>query len=276
MTSIIPSVSQANALNGRVRLLNTWTGRLALPRRRRPHDRGRGQARRRDRRGRPAPAVPGTAGSGRPVRADRRDVRRATDQAPGPALRREQGRGLRRDRPGAPAGRLRPRAHAVLRPRPADRILVRAVLLLQCPDRPGIVAGVGAFVAEAGGNIIEADQHSDPVAGLFLQRIEFDVDATPAHLAPAFAPLAEQYAMHWEVYDLAAQASVALLASRQGHCLADLLVRFELGEMPARALFVASNHDTQHATAERFGLPFYSLPVRGDDRDAQERALGEL
>jgi len=153
---------------------------------------------------------------------------------------------------------------------------VRAVLLLQCPDRPGIVAGVGAFVAEAGGNIIEADQHSDPVAGLFLQRIEFDVDATRAHLATAFGPLAEQYSMQWQVYDLAAQASVALLASRQGHCLADLLVRFELGEMPARALFVASNHDTQHATAERFGVPFHSLPVRGDDRDAQERALGEL
>ena len=54
---------------------------------------------------------------------------------------------------------------------------MRAVLLLQCPDRPGIVAAVGTFVADAGGNVVEADQHSDPAAGLFLQRVEFDVDA---------------------------------------------------------------------------------------------------
>ena len=55
---------------------------------------------------------------------------------------------------------------------------MRAVLLLSCPDRPGIVADVGRFVAAAGGNIVEADQHSDPEADLFLQRVEFDV-ATP-------------------------------------------------------------------------------------------------
>ncbi len=67
---------------------------------------------------------------------------------------------------------------------------MRAALLLKCPDRPGIVASVGAFVADAGGNIVEADQHSDPEAGLFLQRIEFDLEASRADLADAFAPIA--------------------------------------------------------------------------------------
>ena len=85
---------------------------------------------------------------------------------------REQGRRVRGSEPGAPARRRRPRPEAVL----SDRC-VRAVLLLQCGDRPGIVAAVGAFVAEAGGNVVEADQHSDPTAGLFLQRVEFEVDA---------------------------------------------------------------------------------------------------
>ena len=75
---------------------------------------------------------------------------------------------------------------------------MRAVLLLQCPDEPGIVAAVGAFVAEAGGNIIEADQHSDPAAGLFLQRIEFDVDSSLAALHDHFAPLAEALRLHLE------------------------------------------------------------------------------
>jgi formyltetrahydrofolate deformylase len=153
---------------------------------------------------------------------------------------------------------------------------VRAVLLLQCPDTSGIVATVGSFVAQSGGNIVEADQHSDPAAGLFLQRIEFDVDATREHLAQAFEPVARRFAMRWGVYDLAERPRVALLASRQGHCLADLLVRFELGEIPGEVVLVASNHETHRELVARFGVPFHAVPVVDDDRDAQARAIGEL
>ena len=86
----------------------------------------------------------------------------------------------------------------------SERDAVRAVLLLQCPDRPGIVAAVGAFVADTGGNVVEADQHSDPAAGLFLQRVEFDVDASlRKRCTTGFAPIAERFAMDWSLHDLA-------------------------------------------------------------------------
>jgi len=153
---------------------------------------------------------------------------------------------------------------------------VRAVLLLQCPDEPGIVAAVGAFVAGAGGNIVEADQHSDPAADLFLQRVEFDVDATRDGLAAAFLPIAERFDMRWDVHDRGERPRVALLASRQGHCLGDLLVRFHLGEIPGEVALVASNHETNSDLVSRFGLPFHALPVRDGDRDTQSRALGAL
>ena len=153
---------------------------------------------------------------------------------------------------------------------------MRAVLLLQCPDTSGIVAAVGTFVAEAGGNIVEADQHSDPAAGLFLQRVEFDVDTTRAELAAAFTPIAERFDMRWDVYDLDERPRVALLASRQAHCLGDLLVRFQLGEIPGEAVLVASNHDTNADLVARFGVPFHAVPVREDDREAQARALSAL
>jgi formyltetrahydrofolate deformylase len=152
---------------------------------------------------------------------------------------------------------------------------MRAVLLLSCPDQSGIVAAVGAFVAGAGGNIVEADQHSDPAAGLFLQRVEFDVDTSRADLAAAFTPIAERYDMQWDVHDLGARPRVAVLVSRQGHCLGDLLVRFHLGEIPGEVAFVASNHDTNRDLVARFGLPFHTLTV-GDDRDAQEHAIDAL
>jgi formyltetrahydrofolate deformylase len=153
---------------------------------------------------------------------------------------------------------------------------VRAALLLKCPDRPGIVAGVGAFVAEAGGNIIEADQHSDTEAGLFLQRIEFDVPSSRDELAAAFGPLADEFAMDWSVHDLGAQPRVAVLASKQGHCVGDLVVRFALGELPGDIVIVASNHDTHAGLVARFDLKFAPLPPNDGDREVQEHALGEL
>jgi formyltetrahydrofolate deformylase len=159
---------------------------------------------------------------------------------------------------------------------------LRAVLLLQCPDRPGIVAAVGAFVAETGGNVVEADEHSDPAAGLFLQRIEFEVASSLPELHDNFAPLAERFAMQWSVHDLAHRARVAVLVSRQGHCLADLLVRNALGELTADFVLVASNHDTHEDLVARFGVPFRCLPVATNTdntasaRDAQERALAAL
>jgi formyltetrahydrofolate deformylase len=153
---------------------------------------------------------------------------------------------------------------------------VRATLLLKCPDRPGIVADVGRFVADAGGNIVEADQHSDPEAGVFLQRIEFDVEDSREDLISAFAPIAERFQMDWQLHDLGEQPRVAILASRQGHCLGDLLVRFALRELPGEVALVASNHDANAQLVSRFGLPFHVLPVDDNNRDEQERALGAL
>jgi formyltetrahydrofolate deformylase len=153
---------------------------------------------------------------------------------------------------------------------------VRAALLLQCTDRPGIVAAVGAFVADIGGNVVEADQHSDPAAGLFLQRVEFDVDATIDGVHDGFAAIAERFAMDWSLHDLAARPRVAVLASRQGHCLGDLLLRNALGEFNGEFVLVASNHDTNAALVERFGIAFRYLPARDDAREEQELALGAL
>jgi formyltetrahydrofolate deformylase len=149
-------------------------------------------------------------------------------------------------------------------------------LLLQCNDRPGIVAAVGAFVADTGGNVVEADQHSDPAAGLFLQRIEFDVDASLDALHDGFAPIASHFAMDWSLHDLSARPRIAVLASRQGHCLGDLLVRDALGEFAGDFVLVASNHDTHASLVERFGVPFRHLPTRDGAREEQERELGAL
>ena len=156
---------------------------------------------------------------------------------------------------------------------------MRAVLLLQCRDRSGIVAAVGAFVADAGGNVVEADQHSDPSAGLFLQRVEFDVDVPLDALHAGFSPVAQSFSMDWSLRDLATRPRVAVLASRQGHCLADLLVRDALGELAGEFVVVVSNHETHRSLVERFDVPFRYLPARdgsAEARASQERDVGAL
>ena len=148
------------------------------------------------------------------------------------------------------------------------------VLLLACPDRPGIVARVAGFLADHGGNIVDADQHTDREHDLFQQRVEVDLPDAAAvdDLRTAFAPLAAEFDMAWSVHGDERQ-SIAVLVSKQGHCLYDLLGRAAMGELDADISVVISNHLDHAVAAERFGVPFLHLPVDPTDPEHQQQAL---
>ena len=152
-----------------------------------------------------------------------------------------------------------------------------AVLLLSCADQPGIVAAVADFIARHGGNIVHADQHLDEVAGakLFFQRVEFELagfDLPRDQIAAAFAPVAARFAMTANVRFADLAIPVAILASRQPHCLADLLVRWSSGELPCDVRVVVANHPDHAGLCAGLGAPFVHLAV-GDDPAAQEGAV---
>ncbi len=153
-----------------------------------------------------------------------------------------------------------------------------AVLLLTCPDRTGVVAAVADFVWRHGGNIVDAEQHTDPEDGVFFQRVEFELDGFAFgrdDLHRAFRPVAERFGMQVDVRFSDDRPRTAILASRAPHCLVDLLGRWAAGELPAEVALVASNHP-DHAELARFhGVPHHHLPV-GDDPGAQEAALLDL
>jgi formyltetrahydrofolate deformylase len=164
----------------------------------------------------------------------------------------------------------------------------RAILTLSCADRPGIVADVATWIAGAGGNIVDAGQYSDPHHGLFVQRLEFDCPTPPDELRPSFAPVAERWSMAWGLHAPASgahPARLAVLVSRQGYCLYDLLGRCATGDLEATVAVVISNHADHGAVAGRFGVPFHHVPVgpaapaaarAGDDRAAQEAEVARL
>lgn len=152
-----------------------------------------------------------------------------------------------------------------------------SILLLSCPDRRGLVASTAGLIHECGGNISHAEQHADERHGLFLQRIEFEFDefADYRSFVTRFAPLAESLDMTWEVFEPTASARVAILVSKEGHCLYDLLARVSLGEINAEVPVVISNHTDHASIAARFDVPFVHLPVDPDRREIQQAQLLE-
>ncbi len=148
-----------------------------------------------------------------------------------------------------------------------------SVLTLYCPDSSGIVADVATWIGSFGGNIVDAGETRDAENGLFIQRVEFTHDADPDALRTSFAPLGQRRQMTWAITAREEVSRLAVLVTRDGHCLYDLLGRCATGDLPATIDLVVSNREDLAEAAARFGIPFRYIPVRGDGpaaRSAQE------
>lgn len=149
-------------------------------------------------------------------------------------------------------------------------------LVIACPDRVGIVAKVSNFLATYNGWITEASHHSDTDSGWFFMRHEIRADSLPFDLEEfrhAFAPIAREFSMEWRVTDSAQPKRVLLMASRESHCLADLLHRWNSGELDCEIPCVISNHEDLRSMVEWHGISYHHVPV--DPRD-KEPAFAEV
>ncbi|MDA0370829.1 MAG: formyltetrahydrofolate deformylase [Actinomycetota bacterium] len=150
------------------------------------------------------------------------------------------------------------------------------VLLLSCPDQRGVVASVAEFIASHNGNIVHAEQHTDDVEHVFFQRVEFELegfDVGRDDILSAFAPVARRFDMSVDLRFSDVRPRVALLASKQPHCLFDLLTRWRSGELPADIVGVIDNHPDHADLVEHMGVPYHHLPVTPGGKDDQETRL---
>jgi len=155
-------------------------------------------------------------------------------------------------------------------------IMRTASLLITAPDRPGLVAAVAGFLVERDANIVHADQHIDRTDGLFVQRVEFEIEGLdPVHLRADFGEVADRLDMQWSLHEGDEQPRVAILTSRQPHCLVDLLGRWANHELPGRPVVVVSNHPDHRAIVDHHRIPYRHLPVDPLSKAAQEIALLE-
>jgi formyltetrahydrofolate deformylase len=149
-------------------------------------------------------------------------------------------------------------------------------LLISCPDQKGIIAAVTQTLFGLGANIVDADQHTDPVASMFFQRIAFEAERTREDIVAAMSSLAPRFKLEYTLAFGRTLPRVALFCSKQEHCLYDLLIRYRAGELPCHVALVVSNHPTLAHVAQHFDVPFHHIPMTAETKPAQEALTQSL
>jgi formyltetrahydrofolate deformylase len=147
------------------------------------------------------------------------------------------------------------------------------VLLVSCRDRRGLVAALAQVLHGHGANILDADQHTDPEAGQFFQRIRFDLSdlfSDRVSLERGVAEVADRFGMRFQISYAGQKKRVAIFVSRYDHCLEDLLWRYRSGELPCEIPLIVSNHPDLRSTAEHYGIRYEVVAI-----DAKTKPAGE-
>jgi len=147
------------------------------------------------------------------------------------------------------------------------------VLTLSCPDQRGIVHAVTGAIARVGGNITESQQFGDVDSGQFLMRVQADSIEDRDALDAALTVLAAQMRMRWSLDEVGRPVRTLIMASREAHCLSDLLFRAREGILPIEVVGVVANHADLAPLAEFYRVPFHHVPVTRETKAQAEASL---
>jgi formyltetrahydrofolate deformylase len=153
------------------------------------------------------------------------------------------------------------------------------ILLVSCPDQKGLVAAIANFLGTYNANILHADQHQDANEGLFLMRVEWDLNGFTLDISAfraAFQPIADKYQMQWKFKLGSHRPKMAIMVSKYDHCLVDLLYRHQSQELACDIPLIISNHQETQRIAEFYQIPFHYLPMTKDNKAAVEAKQIEL
>lgn len=155
-----------------------------------------------------------------------------------------------------------------------------AILLIHCPDKPGLIALVTDFINANGGNIIYLDQHVDRTEGVFFMRVEWELEnfVIPRDkINEYFGTLyGQKYEMDFRLYFSDDTPRMAIFVSKMSHCIYDLLARYIAGEWNVAIPVIVSNHPDLKTVAERFGIEFHCIPITKETKAEQEALEVEL
>ncbi len=157
--------------------------------------------------------------------------------------------------------------------------MTNAILLISCPDQKGITADVSNFIAQNNGNIEHADQHIDHQTNTFFMRIEWALNGfsiEPQAIAHHFKPVAQKFAMTWQLYFTDEAVRMAIFVSKPLHCLYDLLLRYKSGQLRCVIPVIISNHPQAREVAEKFNIEFHEFYMCLENKKEQESKQIEI
>ncbi|HNA80664.1 MAG TPA: ACT domain-containing protein, partial [Turneriella sp.] len=146
---------------------------------------------------------------------------------------------------------------------PENTTIHSLVLLVHCPDQPGIVARISNLIFSCGGNVTQLDQHTtSPAEAQFFMRVRFDLaEANRARFDREGAVITQAIGGTWQVFDMTIPQRMVILVSKFDHCLFDLLYRYSSGEFHVRIPLIISNHADLKPVADKYNIPFVHVPV---------------
>ena len=155
-----------------------------------------------------------------------------------------------------------------------------ALLLIHCPDKPGILAAVTEFINQHKGNILYLDQYVNREEKVFFMRVEWDLTTfqIPKDKIEEYFQtlLAVRFEMNFRLYFTDVKPRMAIFVSKMSHCLYDLLARYAAGEWRVEIPLIISNHPDMEAVAKRFDIEFHYIPVNKENKSEQEKQQLEL
>lgn len=155
-----------------------------------------------------------------------------------------------------------------------------AILLLHCPDEPGIISEITKFITDNKGNIVYLDQYVDRQDEMFFMRLEWELDnfLIPRDKLYEYIQTlyAVRYQMTFNLYFNDEHPRMAIFVSKMSHCLYDLLARYKAGEWRVEIPCIVSNHEDLRYVAEQFGIPYYVWSIKKDHSNKSEVEEAEM
>lgn len=155
-----------------------------------------------------------------------------------------------------------------------------AILLLHCPDQPGIISEMTRFITDNKGNIVYLDQYVDRVESMFFMRIEWELTnfLVPREKISEYIETlyANRYTMTFNLYFNDERPRMAIFVSKMSHCLYDLLARWKAGEIECDIPCIISNHEDLRYVALQFGIPYYVWSISKDHSNKEEVEKAEM
>jgi formyltetrahydrofolate deformylase len=148
----------------------------------------------------------------------------------------------------------------------------QTLILIQCQDAVGLVSNISNVLAKHKLNIITMREYVDEHNNKFFVRVVCtgNVEESNGLYSHLKAVLPEKATI---AINPSKRKRIAVLVTKEHHCLGDILVRNYFDTLQAEICAVIGNYDNLRDFTERFDIPYYHISHESKSKDEFETEL---